>query len=117
MFTVSGLLYQIKKVEQIDHGPIDSWTQNLWKTTKELLRVNSSIHKIIHLVVNIFQGSKRNLLGTISRQFMHKEDILKWGRENVINLKTKKFANECDLHFTYSNYYYKHILDKQRGER
>jgi hypothetical protein len=106
---------QITKVEQIDNNPIDSWTQNLWITTKALLNVNSTVEEIDDLVVDIFQGSKRTLLGTISPHlYMHKEDILKWGKETNIQLKTKIFATESDLLLAYSYYYYKQFPDKQK---
>jgi hypothetical protein len=70
----------------------------MWVTTKGLLIVNSNVEEIDDLVVDIFQGSKRTLLGTISPHlFMNKEEILRWGMESKIHLMTKSFATESDL--------------------
>ena len=45
---------------------------------------------------------------------MHKEEILKWGKDNNIQLKTKTFLNENDRLIAYSYYYYKAFPEKEK---
>ena len=107
---------QINKVKQTDKDPIECWTQNLWNTVKRILGVTSCwLSEIDDLVVDIFQGSKRTLLNCISPHlYMHKEEILKWGKDNNIQLKTKTFLNENDRLIAYSYYYYKAFPEKEK---
>jgi hypothetical protein len=103
----------IKKISISDQDPVEKWVQNLWRVAKKLLGVNSTVDEIDDLVVDIFQGSKRTLMGCISPHlFKHKEEILKWASENGIQLKTKVFLNESDKLLAYSYYYYKAFPEK-----
>ena len=86
----------------------------MWNVCKDLLGVNSSVEEIDDLVIDICQGSKRTLLGCIApHMYMHKEEILKWGVNNI-QLKTKEFLNENDKLLAYSYYYYKTFPEKAR---
>lgn len=107
---------EINKVKQTDKDPLESWTQNLWNTVKRILGVTSCwLSEIDDLVVDIFQGSKRTLLNCISPHlYIHKEEILKWGKDNNIQLKTKTFLNENDRLIAYSYYYYKAFPEKEK---
>ena len=103
----------ISKSASSDQDSVEKWVQNLWNVSKDLLGVSSSVEEIDDLVVDIFQGSKRTLLGCISPHlFMHKEEILKWGQQNHIQLKTKVFLSETDRLLAYSYYFYKAFPDK-----
>jgi hypothetical protein len=105
----------IFKMGSTDQDPVEQWMQNLWNVSKELLGINRSVEEVDDLVVDIFQGSKRTLLGCISPHiFMHQEEILKWGVENNIKLKTKHFLNENDKLLAYSYYYYKTFPEKAK---
>jgi len=103
----------IKRISMSDQDPVEKWVQNLWRVAKKLLGVNSTVDEIDDLVVDIFQGSKRTLMGCISPHiFKHKDEILKWASENGIHLKTKIFLNESDKLLAYSYYYYKTFPEK-----
>jgi hypothetical protein len=106
---------QICKLSSVDLDPVENWVQNLWCVAKNSLGVGSSVDEIDDLVVDIFQGSKRTLLGCISPH-LHKnsEEIIKWGVENNIKLKTKVFLNEADKLLAYSFYYYKTFPEKAK---
>ena len=98
----------ISKLSNSDQDPSEKWIQNLWKVARDLLGVTSSIEEMDDLVVDISQGSKRTLLGCISPHiFKNKEKIIKWGKENKIELKTKEFLSDTDILLAYSFYYYK----------
>jgi hypothetical protein len=101
-----------------DKDPIENWIQNLWNVTRGLLGVNSSVDEIEDLVVDIFQGSKKTLLNSISPHlYMHKDEIYKWAEENQIQLKTKIFLNEVDRLIAYSHYYYHSHPEKEREKK
>lgn len=105
----------IVKISNLSQDPVELWVQNLWNVSKELLGVNSSVDEIDDLVVDIMQGSKRTLLGCISPYlYKHKEEIIKWGVSNEIQLKTKVFLSESDKLLAYSYYYYKTFPEKQK---
>jgi hypothetical protein len=103
----------VNKLPQNDHNPVENWTQNLWMRARKLLGVSSNVDEIDDLVVDIFQGSKRTLLGCISPHlFKYQEDIVSWGKENNIQLKTKTFNTMADLVLAYSFYWYKAFPEK-----
>jgi hypothetical protein len=104
----------IQKVSIGDKDPVECWVQNLWNVAKNLLGVNSSVDEIDDLVVDVVQGSKRTLVSCLSPHiYQHKEEILKWGKENNIPLKTKVFLDENDILIAYSYYYYLAFPEKQ----
>lgn len=104
----------ISKLPNSDQDPSEKWIQNLWKVARNVLGVNSSIEEMDDLVVDISQGSKRTLLGSISpHMFKNKSKILEWGINNQIKLKTKEFLNETDKLLAYSFYYYKAFPNEQ----
>jgi hypothetical protein len=105
----------IYKMASTDQDPVEQWMQNLWNVSKNLLGITSSVEEVDDLVVDIFQGSKRTLLGCISpHMFQHKEEILKWGVGTNVQLKTKVFLNENDRLMAYSYYYYKAFPEKAK---
>ena len=104
---------QIVKESQIDRDPIENWIQNLWKVSKQLLGISSSLEEINDLVVDIIQGSKKTLVSCFSPHiYKEKENILRWAQKNNIQLKTKNFANEIDRLLAYSYYYYLEFPEK-----
>jgi hypothetical protein len=104
----------ISKLPNSDQDPSEKWIQNLWKVSRNLLGVNTSIEEMDDLVVDISQGSKRTLLGCLTPHiFKNKDKILKWGVNNKIKLKTKEFLNENDKLLAFSYYYYKEFPKEQ----
>ena len=105
----------ICKTGSSDQDSVEQWMQNVWNVSKVLLGVSSSVEEVDDLVVDIFQGSKRTLLGCISPHlFRHQEEIIKWGVQNDIQLKTKVFLNESDKLLAYAYYYYKAFPEKAK---
>lgn len=98
----------ISKLPNSHLDPSEKWIQNLWKTTRQLLGVSSSIEELTDLVVDISQGSKRTLINSISPHiYRNRAKILEWGRKNNIKLKTKAFLSETDKLLATGFYYYK----------
>lgn len=105
----------ISKLLNSNLDPSERWIQNLWKTTRKLLGVNSSIEEMTDLVVDISQGSKRTLLNSISPHiYRNRSKIMQWGIQNNIKLKTKEFLTDTDRLLSVAYYYYKQNPDKLR---
>ncbi|MCQ2820356.1 MAG: hypothetical protein MJ252_24075 [archaeon] len=105
----------IQKKVAINKLSIEAWSENVMADLKKGLGTEKPITEIDDLVVDISQGSKTTLLAIISPfLYKYKEEILKWGKENNIQLKTKVFLNENDKLIAYSYYYYKAFPEKQK---
>ena len=66
----------IPKENICNNDPIELMIQDVWKMTKELLKISNSIDEIDDLIVDIIQGSKRTLLGCISPYlYKNREEI------------------------------------------
>lgn len=103
----------IKKKVQTKKDPAEHWIQNIWKETKELLSLNSSVDEIEDLIVDILQGSKSTLLSCLSPYiYKYKEEILSWAEEKKIEFKTKEFLNFNDRIIASSYYYFKAYPEK-----
>ncbi len=103
----------IKKSYVCDKDPIELWTQSLYRAIKKSLGVSVWVSQLNDLVVDIFQGSRKNFLNSISPHlYINKEEILKWCEEKKIILKNKRYINEIDKLIAYSYYYYKNNEDK-----
>jgi hypothetical protein len=105
----------IIKLPVNDHNPVESWTQNLWQKARKLLNVSSNIDEVDDLVVDMFQGSKRTLLGVVTPHlFKYQDEILTWGKENNIQLKTKTFNTKADMVIAYAFYWYKAFPERMK---
>ncbi len=105
----------IKKMINNDQSAEEKWVQNLWSVARDLLEITTCIEELDDLVVDIFQGSKRTLLGCLSpHMYKNKEEILKWAHENNIKLKTPVFLCDTDKLIAYSFYYYEAHPEKQK---
>ena len=106
---------QVVRESQMDRDPVENWLQNLWKVSKDLLGITSSLEEINDLVVDIIQGSKKTLVSCFSPHiYKEKEIILKWAKDTNVKLKTKIFLNETDLLLAYSFYYYLEFPEKNK---
>ena len=104
----------IRKSLIYDMDFTDIWTQNLYLTLSEILNVDD-FRNDNDLIIDISQGSKKALLNCISPHiYIHKDEILKWGKENNIKLQTKTFLNEIDELIAYQFYYYNTFPDKKK---
>jgi hypothetical protein len=102
----------IRKSLIYDMDFTDIWTQNLYLVLTQILNIDDIRNKN-ELIIDISQGSKKALINCISPHlYIHKDEILKWGKENNIKLKTKNFLNEIDEFIAYQYYYYNTFPDK-----
>ncbi len=105
----------IKKSFLTDKDPVELWTQSLYRAIKKSLGTNLWISQLDDLIVDIYQGSRKNFINSISPHlYLNQEEILKWCKEKKIILKTKKFLSETDKLIAYSYYYYKNNEDKRK---
>ena len=104
----------IPKENICNNDPIELMIQDVWKMTKELLKISNSIDEIDDLIVDIIQGSKRTLLGCISPYlYKNREEIYDYAERNGIKTITKEFLNESDRLLALSYYYFKSFPDKK----
>jgi hypothetical protein len=105
----------IKKSFLTDKDPVELWTQSLYRAIKKSLGTNLWISQLDDLIVDIYQGSRKNFINAISPHlYLNQEEILKWCKEKKIILKTKKFLSETDKLIAYSYYYYKNNEEKRK---
>jgi len=105
----------ITKIQVQDKDPIEYWIQNIWNHVKSLFNIENTIEEIEDLVVDISQGSKRTLLGSISPYiYKNKADILKWAEETKVQTITKSFLNEDDRLIALSFHYLNAFPDKKK---
>ena len=105
----------INKSTVIDRDPVENWVQNLWKISKSLLGITSSLDEISDLVVDIIQGSKKALVSCLSPHiYKNKEIILKWAKDSNIVTKTTKFLCKNDELLAYAYHYYIAFPDKNK---